>query len=205
MKKLLLAFAALLFVSYTFGQTKLWNTTYKLAEQPMHSLLEFNQMKCFQLSIIGEFKGKTAKTVLKENICKNGNIQTVADTSFFSRKFFSDTLEVVVISKIISADSVRIALYGNDATSIHFDKKYGIPTQNNILMETYLDEKDKQDRIIPLIAFTSGINTKMEINGEIYSAIDFCGLRDSKVNPELWAKKFKIPDYIYFELEFIYD
>jgi hypothetical protein len=204
MKRLLLTFAALLFVSYTFGQTKSWNTTYKLAEQPMHSLLEFNQMKCFQLSIIGEFKEKSAKTVLKESICKNGNIQTVADTSFFSHKFSSDTLEVIVISKIINSDSVRIAFYGN-SLNIRFDKEYNIPTQNNILMETYLDEKDKQNGKIPLIAFTRGINTKMVINEETYSAMDFCGLRDAKVSPELWAKKFEILDYIYFELEFIYD
>jgi hypothetical protein len=204
MKRLLLAFVVLLFTSYTFGQTKLWNTTYKLVEQPLHSLLEFNQMRCFQLSIIGEFKGKSAKTVLKENICKNGNMQTVADTSFFSHKFSSDTLEVVVISKVINSDSVRIALYGN-SLNIRFDKEYSIPTQNNILMETYLDEKNKQGGTIPLIAFTRGINTKTVINGDTYSVIDFCGLRDSKVSPEFWAKKFEIPDYIYFELEFIYD
>ncbi|GHT80550.1 hypothetical protein FACS189467_2960 [Bacteroidia bacterium] len=184
------------------GQTKSWNITYKLAEQPMLSVLEFDQMKCIQLSIIGEFKGKSAKIVLKENVCKNGNIQTVADTNFFSHKFSSDTLEVVVISKIISPDSVRIALYGN-YLEIRSDKKYGIPTKNNILMETYLADKDKQDKKIPLIAFTSGINKKIVINGETYEAIDFCGLRDAKVSPELWAKQFEIPNYIYFELEFI--
>jgi hypothetical protein len=44
MKRLLLVFTVLLLASYTFGQTELWNTTCKFAEQPMHSLLKFSQM-----------------------------------------------------------------------------------------------------------------------------------------------------------------
>jgi hypothetical protein len=48
----------------------------------------------------------------------------------------------------------------------------------------------------PIIAYSMGIPLD---NGIIH----FCGLRDAGIHPKLWAEKFKIKNYIYFEIKFL--
>ena len=48
----------------------------------------------------------------------------------------------------------------------------------------------------PIIAFSTGIPV------EEYG-VNFCGLRDSGVHPKLWFEKFKIKNYVYFEIKFL--
>ena len=127
-------------------------------------------------------EGKAERTEIKqEKICTADSIQHF---------LFASIME--------SKESVRIIC--NHQTKN--DWKITIPSYQCILMETYPAIKQTKEETIPLIAFTEGETGTWERNGFILEGIDYCGVRDAKVHPSRWFERFKIKDYVYFEIDF---
>lgn len=70
----------------------------------------------------------------------------------------------------------------------------------HILIETALNVN--QDEEIPVFAYARGIKKRMTFRGTETWAVDYCGLRDAKVHPSEWYKKFGITNYVYYTVRF---
>ena len=136
----------------------------------------------YKLYMVRCTDGKTEKKALNEEIpCEMDSVQ-----HFY---FFAQAE---------SADSVHIDCQHRVGTILHIP----IVTKNCILMETLPAKTYTSADRIPLMAYTTGAEFKMDFNGQTVDAISFCEVRYSKTHPSEWYEKFNIQDYIYFELEF---
>lgn len=95
-------------------------------------------------------------------------------------------------------DTAHLRCFYRLETDLHLP----IETKYCILMETLPVKTYTVADRIPLIAYTSGKETNITLNGEVMKAIDYCGVRYSNTHPSEWFEKFNIQNYIYFEIEF---
>jgi hypothetical protein len=171
--------------------------------EEVFSLKSFLGVHGSKITITGNIKDKNFITFT--HIVKDGKDSLYSsDTSFFP--MWNDTLIISVQSLPVDSNKVKINKnYGNrwskaDVYDIGSNKKC-------LLIETSLLPNDIPNvcgtdwylttlsEVFPIIAYSSGIPLE---NGWIH----ICGLRDAGVHPKLWSEKFKIKNYVYFEMKF---
>lgn len=142
----------------------------------------------------GDIKGK--KAVLTEFRVKNG-----VKTSSEHRLFYPMPDSAIILkAKARKVSEEKIKLYIAIKDTFYFPTDIEITDDHHILIETALEEPIDDD--IPVFAYSCGIKKDIVVKGEKVPAIDYCGLRDSKVHPALWHEKFGIADYIYYTIRF---
>lgn len=167
----------------------------QIENEQILDITRFQKIEYFEIVLTGNFKGK--KCVLKENICKQNEVLSKEHPSLWAAP--KDTMRFTVISQNLDTTSVRISI--NSREGIFVDKKYTLSNiSNHILMETFVKEKELRNDTAPIVAFTTGISEKFNINGEEVLGLDFCGLRNSKTHPKRWKEKHKLSEYIYYEV-----
>jgi hypothetical protein len=168
------------------------------------STMNFLGVDMKKITITGNIKGKNF--VAYSHVVKDGKDSLhSADTLIFPNGMDADTLKINVRS--IPVDSNKVKIERDFDRRILMTPTYDMGSnQGCILMETSLRSNENPnacgtdfysttEKIFPIMAYSQGI--PME-----YGA-DYCGLRDTGVHPKLWFEKFKIKNYVYFEIEFI--
>lgn len=79
-------------------------------------------------------------------------------------------------------------------------RKVMMPTYQCLLIECVNKTGYAVGDTIPLMAYSTGHFTKRSINGNVFDAMDVCGVRFSGIHPSKWYEKFNIKDFIYFEV-----
>jgi len=156
-----------------------------------------------KITITGNITGK--KFIIFTHIVKDGKDSLVgSDTSYFPMR--TDTLKISVKSLPIDSNKVKIK---RDYVRWSTENIYDIGSNKScLLLGTSLISNENPNACgmdfyfttvgekFPIIAYSMGIPLE---NGEIH----FCGLRDAGIHPKLWAEKFKIKNYVYFEMKFL--
>ena len=106
-----------------------------------------------------------------------------------------DSTQIVVTA--LPKDSMTVAIYVNGAYMLVQDVH--IPTYQHLLIGCEFNWEFNDTDTIPLLAYSTGIQGNIKINGEVYERYDICGLRYSKVHPSEWKEKYNLRGYIYFE------
>lgn len=112
----------------------------------------------------------------------------------------SDTLEFFLASRPVGADSVCIAL----RSPIERICTLGITgTDRCILMETFPEQTPTTDKAIPVAAFCQGEPIEIPLpDGSVFRGLHYCSVRDGHLHPSKWHERFKLKDYLYFEIYF---
>lgn len=112
----------------------------------------------------------------------------------------SDTLEFFLASQPVSTDSVHIIL----RSPITRLCALGVPgTDKCILMETIPGKRLTTDDAIPVAAFCQGEPIEIPMkDGTVLKGLHYCRVRDSHLHPSKWHERFKLKDYLYFEIKF---
>jgi hypothetical protein len=169
----------------------------------LYDIQDFLDVCNRKITITGNIKNKKIITfthIVKE---EKDSLYTI-DTSYFP--MIDDTLQITVKSLPVDSNKVKIQMhYGRWSVK----RIYDIGNNNKcILMETSLLSNDRPNACgmdyyyaaieekFPVIAYSIGIPLENDVT-------NFCGLRDSGVHPKLWFEKFKIKNYIYFEIKFL--
>lgn len=172
------------------------SVSYKLPDDLfMYKLMEFQGINGFDVVVKGNMKRMPYKVYMVR--CKDGK----AEEKLLNKDIpceMDSVQHFYFFAQAESADTAHISITYRVTEDLHIP----IATKNCILMETLPVKAYTVADRIPLIAYTTGHETKMEFNGQIFTAIDFCGVRFSKTHPSEWYEKFNIKDYIYFEIEF---
>lgn len=112
----------------------------------------------------------------------------------------SDTMIFFLTSRPVSADSVHIVL----RSPINKHCALGISgTDGCILMETIPEKELTTDEAIPVAAFCQGEPIEIPLpDGKIFRGYHYCSVRDGHIHPSKWYERFKLKDYVYFEIQF---
>lgn len=112
----------------------------------------------------------------------------------------SDTLEFFLASRPVSADSVHIIL----RSPITRLCALGITgTDRCILMETIPEKRLTTGDGIPVAAFCQGEPIEIPLpDGKVLKGLHYCSVRDGHLHPSKWHERFKLKDYLYFEIKF---
>ena len=147
-------------------------------------------------------------------VCRGGNfeaeeiipefydIRGIKELHFYAQGISPDSVKVHIETNIMGVGPINTGV----ENSVNF-----------ILMETYdgtlgkIIESEAGDVVyviypygaeIPLIAYTTGLESEMEIEGVVYPRVDFCGLRFKYENPRNWYEKLGVNNYIYYTIKF---
>lgn len=158
----------------------------------LRDLMEFQGIHCFDVQV-----RSTCRLPYTLSLVHSVDGREERTDIFSPFPLALDTLRTFrFIAQAVSPDTVRIAYKGQ----LNAEQKIAMPTRNCILMETLPPHAYAPVDTIPLIAYTKGHETSVEINGQEMTGIDFCGVRYSGKHPSEWHQAFGIKDYIYFEL-----
>lgn len=111
----------------------------------------------------------------------------------------SDTLRFQLVSQSIGTDSVCIVFTSPIARSCFFQ----IAGANQCIpMETISEKALTTADPIPVMAFCQGepVEFPME-NGAVFHGLHYCSVRDGHIHPSKWHARFKLKDYVYFEIK----
>ena len=167
----------------------------------LRNLMDLIDVTNLNLKITGEFANK--KLQLIEHTVIDGK-ETVRSIPFPSPK--DSILYISVLSRLLPENKIQLQIFieatpGNRISST----KRGISMEKNcanyLLIETYPTEAYAQNDV-PLFAFTAGLEKKIEFNGQFASYLDYCGLRDAHVAPNLWVEQFGLLYFVYYSLRF---
>ena len=170
----------------------------------LYALQNFLGVSNSKITITGNIKDK--RFVTFTHIVKDGKDSIFhTDTSMFP--MWADTLIISVKSMPIDSNKVKINRNYSDRWTN--ENIYDIVSNKScILMQTSLLPNDAPNacgtdwylttlsEVFPIIAYSIGIPMDNDI-------IHYCGLRDAGVHPKLWSEKFKIKNYIYFDIKFL--
>lgn len=112
--------------------------------------------------------------------------------SFFARQDGNDSAYVRAVTPRYSSAKRKYAIAADNGTA--YPSEY-------ILMETFPEKPYDTSCEIILAAFTTGLVEKVNYGGQQGVRIDYCGLRDTHVDPKTWQEKYKVPRFIYFSLK----
>ena len=112
----------------------------------------------------------------------------------------SDTLEFFLASRPVGADSVCMAL----RSPVERICTLGIAgTDRCILMETFPEQTPTMDEAIPVAAFCQGEPIEIPLpDGSVFRGLHYCSVRDGHLHPSKWHERFRLKDYLYFEIKF---
>ena len=131
----------------------------------------------------------------------NGEAQEDSFRGFYSGKVNSDSLNIKFYSIVTSPDSVKLRI---ESSAGVFNMPIEIKNSAEaIFMETFLNEELSTTNPIPIISFNAGETFSTELpNGMKLEGRHYCPIRDEHIHPSKWPEKFKMDDYIYFEVKF---
>ncbi len=158
----------------------------------LRDLMEFQGIHCFDVQV-----RSTSKLPYTLSLVHIVDGREERSDIFSPFPLALDTLRTFrFIAQAVSPDTVRIAYKGQ----LNSERKIAMPTRHCILMETLPPHAYAPTDTIPLIAYTPGHETSVNMNGQEMTGIDFCGVRFSGKHPSEWHQAFGIKNYFYFEL-----
>jgi len=157
----------------------------------IENLMDINSVNA---ELAGELTNK--KAVLTEYIV-NG-MEVSSSVLQIHTPIKSDTIIIKAKASRISEENLKLYIVIEDT---YYDlRTISMVNDQQILMETELVTELAHD--IPVFAYTTGVKKTVKFRGELHEAIDYCGLRDSKIHPSQWFEKFGITNYIYYTIDF---
>ena len=166
----------------------------------LRTVLDMQKVRAYSVTLKGK-NIKDKRYALKCHRVENGKVQ-------------DDMLRGMFKGKARDNDSLCIKFYaipaGQDSVSLRVDcsaGKFTLPIKINseeaILMETFLDKPLSANEPIPVISLNAGEYFEVELpTGEKMAGRHYCPIRDEHIHPSLWPEKYKMDDYIYFEVKF---
>lgn len=164
------------------------------------TIIDMQGVKAFGVTLRGDIEGK--KFSVRCHRVENGVAQKDSFDGFYSGKVNEgDSLNIKFYSIVTAPDSVKLRIVSNAGVfTMPVKIKDGIEA---IFMETFLNEKLSTDNPIPIISFNAGEAFSTELpNGMKLEGRHYCPIRDEHIHPSKWPEKFKMDDYIYFEVKF---
>lgn len=206
MKKIILTLAfGIAFLSAAQAQQRV-EVTYESPDSipsVTNGLMEFLDVKYLKAHVHGGIRGKKWTLYLHE--ANGGTVtsspvlpyafefsDTTASFSFFARQDGNDSAYVRAVTPRYSSAKRKYAIAADNGTA--YPSEY-------ILMETFPEKPYDTSCEIILAAFTTGLVEKVNYGGQQGVRIDYCGLRDTHVDPKTWQEKYKVPRFIYFSLK----
>lgn len=166
----------------------------------LQTVLDMQKVRAYSVTLKGEnINGK--RYALKCHRVENGKVQ-------------DDMLQGMFKGTVRDNDSLCIKFYAlpsaRDTVSLRVDcsaGKFTMPVKINseeaILMETFLNKPLSVDEPIPVISLNAGEYYEMELpTGAQMTGRHYCPIRDEHIHPSFWPEKYKMDDYIYFEVKF---
>ena len=172
--------------------------TYLKAEPFQDAALRYQGISNFRIRITGRFSGK-GPGKLTLYTCRNGAFSSEELRTYVPA---ADTLEFYLFAPRESEGDARLAVASSDSGDSMGFATLPDATSMHILMETYSGRELFVTDEIPLGAYTMGIVSEREYQGQKGMWIDYCGLRDAHVHPSQWYEKYGIDNYIYFTVQF---
>lgn len=112
----------------------------------------------------------------------------------------SDTLEFFLAARSVGTDSVHIA-FRSPVTRLCALEVSG--TDRCMLMETFPEQTPTTDDAIPVAAFFQGEPIEVPLpDGSVFRGLHYCSVRDGHLHPSKWHERFRLKDYLYFEIKF---
>ena len=163
------------------------------------TIMDMQGVKAFGVTLRGDIEGK--KFSVKCHRVVNGEAQEDSFRGFYSGKVNSDSLNIKFYSIVTSPDSVKLRI---ESSAGVFNMPIEIKNSAEaIFMETFLNEELSTTNPIPIISFNAGETFSTELpNGMKLEGRHYCPIRDEHIHPSKWPEKFKMDDYIYFEVKF---
>lgn len=205
MKKRLLCLA-MLFTIALAGKATAQNVEVKYQDlvatessELVSTIMDMQGVKAFGVTLRGDIEGK--KFSVKCHRVVNGEAQEDSFRGFYSGKVNSDSLNIKFYSIVTSPDSVKLRI---ESSAGVFNMPIEIKNSAEaIFMETFLNEELSTTNPIPIISFNAGETFSTELpNGMKLEGRHYCPIRDEHIHPSKWPEKFKMDDYIYFEVKF---
>ena len=166
----------------------------------LQTVLDMQKIRAYSVTLKGE-NIKDKRYALKCHRVENGKVQ-------------DDMLQGMFKGTVRENDSLCLKFYaipsGQDTVSLRIDCTAGkitLPIKKNseeaILMETFLNKPLTVDEPIPIISLNAGEYFEVELpTGAKMTGRHYCPIRDEHIHPSLWTEKYKMDDYIYFEVKF---
>lgn len=205
MKKRLLCLA-MLFATTLAGRATAQNIEVKYQDliatessELVKAVMDMQGVKAFGVTLCGDIDGK--RFSIRCHRVVNGEAQEDSFRGFYSGKVNGDSLNIKFYSIVTAPDSVKLRI---ESSAGVFNMPIQIKNSTEALfMETFLNEKLSTDNPIPIISFNAGEAFSTELpNGMKLEGRHYCPIRDEHIHPCKWPKKFKMDDYIYFEVKF---
>ena len=206
MKKRLLCLA-MLFTIALAGKATAQNIEVKYQDlvqtepsELVSTVMDMQLVKACCVTLRGDIEGK--KFSVRCHRVVNGEVQEDSFSGFYSGKVKeSDSLNIKFYSIVTATDSVKLRI---ESSAGVFNMPIKIKDSSEaIFMETFLNEKLSIDNPIPIISFNAGETFSTELpNGMKLEGRHYCPIRDEHIHPSKWPEKFKMDEYIYFEVKF---
>lgn len=170
--------------------------SYELCKDDMmRELMDFQDIRYYQVFIKGDFSGKMCNLVMVH--CRDGQLSYDSPVRFQEK---DSIIQLTYFAQSIDRDTVKMSL---KSKAIHSTSKQDIKNcKSHILMETLTEEPLTTADTIPVIAYTTGLEQKFMFDGKPVIGIDYCGLRFAKVNPKEWPEKYGVKDFVYYIIYF---
>ena len=190
LKSILITFVFCLFITVVNAQY-VKSITYTL-ENPRSAL---------NLEISGQFAGKKLHVVEHTVVDGKANIKLIG-SSFLHQ---DSILCFSILSISLPDDIIQLQIFPETVSNekiTEISSNFSIKnSERYILMQTYLDGAFPENDI-PLFAFTAGLEKTIEYNGQLALMLDYCGLRDAHISPDLWTERFGVLNFVYYTLRF---
>lgn len=206
MKRLLFCFAILFAITFA-GRGIAQNVEVKYQDlvkaepsELVSAVMDMQGVKAFGVTLRGDIEGK--KFSIRCHRVVNGEVQEDSFHGLYSGKVDeSDSLNIKFYSIVTAPDSVQLRIASSAGV-------FNVPIQiknstEALFMETFLNEELSTDNPIPIISLNAGEPFSTELpNGMKLEGRHYCPIRDEHIHPSKWTEKFKMDDYIYFEVKF---
>lgn len=163
------------------------------------TIMDMQGVKAFGVTLRGDIEGK--KFSVKCHRVVNGEAQEDSFRGFYSGKVNGDSLNIKFYSIVTAPDSVKLRI---ESSAGVFNMPIQIKNSAEAkFMETFLNEELSTTNPIPIISFNAGETFSTELpNGIKLEGRHYCPIRDEHIHPSKWPEKFKMDEYIYFEVKF---
>lgn len=165
--------------------------------ETVRSMAELQQIKAWEVLVTGKIAGRSYS--LQTVHCVDGKEQR--STEKMSRPAQTDTLRLLFFTQTIGQDSVRMLI---NTPCEKKESGYAVQDARScILLEPFPEKELTTADAIPVIAFCQGAPTDFPLpDGTTAKGISYCNVRDGHLHPSKWHERFKLKDYIYFEIKF---
>lgn len=160
-------------------------------------MAELQQIKAWEVLVTGKIAGCFYS--LQTIHCVDGKEQR--STEKMSRPVQTDTLRLLFFTQPIGQDSVRMII---NTPCVKIEPEYAVQgAESCILLEPFPEKELTVADAIPVMAFCQGEPIEIPMkDGTVLKGLHYCHVRDSHLHPSKWHERFKLKDYLYFEIKF---